>query len=157
MINLFHQCPACGGQLLITECKCSQCQLQMRGEFQLGQFSRLSEEHLTFIRVFLTARGNLSEVERILGISYPTIRNKLEEINLALDKTDKTARENAKSAPSNTAREAEEEKSIKTKLAEIEAQPVNQMDADRNEILQKVSEGKISAADALQKLKSLKG
>jgi len=81
MQKLFNQCPACGGQLIITECKCPACQLQMRGEFQTGQLSSLSDETLTFIKVFLSARGNLTEVERVLGISYPTIRNKLDEIN----------------------------------------------------------------------------
>ena len=57
----------------------------MRGEFLPGRFSTLGDDQLTFIRVFLRARGNLSEMERILGISYPTIRNKLEEINAAFE------------------------------------------------------------------------
>ena len=39
MQKLFNQCPACGSQLVITECKCPACQLQMRGEFQSGQLS----------------------------------------------------------------------------------------------------------------------
>ena len=63
MQKLFNQCPACGGQLVITECKCPACQLQMRGEFQTGQLSNLSDETLTFIKVFLSARGNLTEVK----------------------------------------------------------------------------------------------
>lgn len=79
MQKLFNRCPSCGGQLLVTECMCTNSRLQMRGEFQLGQLSTLSDDELTFIRVFLTARGNLSEVERVLGISYPTIRNKLDK------------------------------------------------------------------------------
>ena len=84
MQNMFNQCPACGGDIIITECRCEDCQLQMRGEFQLGKMASLSQDELTFIQVFLSARGNLSEVERILGISYPTIRNKIDEINEVL-------------------------------------------------------------------------
>ena len=53
MLNLFHQCPACGGKLVITECKCSNCQLQMRGEFTPGSFAALSSEQLVFVQVFL--------------------------------------------------------------------------------------------------------
>ena len=90
MQKLFNQCPACGSPLVITECKCPACQLQMRGEFQPGQLSNLSDETLTFIKVFLTARGNLTEVERVLGISYPTIRNKLDEINSILNRNNDT-------------------------------------------------------------------
>ena len=55
MQKLFNQCPACGSPLVITECKCPACQLQMRGEFQPGQLSDLSDETLTLVKVFLTA------------------------------------------------------------------------------------------------------
>ena len=80
MQNIFDKCPACGGQLIITECQCSQCKLQMRGEFRPGRFLNFSDDQLTFIQVFLSARGNLSEVERILGVSYPTARLRVEEM-----------------------------------------------------------------------------
>lgn len=96
MQNMFDKCPACGGPLVITECQCSRCQLQMRGEFQPGRFFCLSAEQMTFIQVFLSTRGNLSEVERILGISYPTIRNKLDEINEILKRTGEAAKESRK-------------------------------------------------------------
>ncbi len=132
MIKLFNKCPACGGEIVITECKCSSCQLQLRGEFQLSQFSQLSEDQLTFIRVFLSARGNLTEVERILGISYPTIRNKLDEINVALNKT--------------MEKKSESSQAISSTLNE-----------ERRTILKKVAEGQLSTADALQKLQSQKG
>jgi hypothetical protein len=45
----------------------------------------LSEEQSTFLRLFVQRRGNLSEMEKALGISYPTVRNKLEEIIKLLD------------------------------------------------------------------------
>ncbi len=85
MLKLFEQCPACGGQIIITEIRCTNCHLKMQGEFTPGLFSTLSSDQLTFVRAFLRVRGNLSEMEKVLGVSYPTIRNKLEEINNVLD------------------------------------------------------------------------
>jgi hypothetical protein len=131
MIKIFNQCPACGGPIIVTECRCASCQLQLRGEFELGQFSHLSDDHLTFIRVFLSARGNLTEVERILGISYPTIRNKLDEINSALNQTAAKKPEIARELP-------------------VRGE-------ERRLILQKVAEGQLSTTEALQKLQEQKG
>ena len=139
MQKLFNQCPACGSQLIITECKCPACQLQMRGEFQSGQLSRLSDEALTFIKVFLSARGNLTEVERVLGISYPTIRNKLDEINNILNRNNETI-----IIPEKTTGSTDEKK----------ATSVEDM---RKDVLQQVSDGRLSPAEAVQKLKDLQG
>jgi hypothetical protein len=139
MQKLFNQCPACGSQLIITECKCPACQLQMRGEFQSGQLSSLSDEALTFIKVFLSARGNLTEVERVLGISYPTIRNKLDEINNILNRNNETIIIPEK--PNGSTAEKKE--------ASVEDM--------RKDILQQVSDGRLSPAEAVQKLKDLQG
>lgn len=139
MQKLFSQCPACGGQLVITEYKCPACQLQMRGEFQSGQLSALSEDELAFVKVFLSARGNLTEVERVLGISYPTIRNKLDEINDSLNRTDDTAGVNRKKSDTVT----------ETKTLSPEEM--------RKDILQQVSDGRLSPAEAVQRLKEIQG
>ena len=139
MQKLFNQCPACGSPLVITECKCPACQLQMRGEFQPGQLSNLSDETLTFIKVFLTARGNLTEVERVLGISYPTIRNKLDEINSILNRNNDTI-----ILPDKTTGSAAEKKAAS-------------VEDIRKNILQQVSDGRLSPAEAVQKLKDLQG
>jgi hypothetical protein len=111
----------------------------MRGEFQSGQLSSLSDEALTFIKVFLSARGNLTEVERVLGISYPTIRNKLDEINNILNRNNETI-----IIP-------EKPNGI---TAEKKAASVEDM---RKDILQQVSDGRLSPAEAAQKLKDLQG
>ena len=134
MQNMFDKCPACGGRLVITECQCSQCQLQMRGEFRPGQFLNLSDDQLAFIQVFLTTRGNLSEVERILGVSYPTIRNKLDEINEILKHTG-DGTEHAQPRDGNT-----------TVIRPISAEEL------RKQILQDVANGKLSPAAAVEKL-----
>src|SRR5512142_3500535 len=98
MLKFFDKCPGCGGALVITACECTECGLEMRGEFRPPQFANLSEDQITFVRHFLRARGNLSEVEKVLGVSYPTIRNKLDEINRALESDDAAAA--ARPAPS---------------------------------------------------------
>ena len=133
MINLFHECPGCGGPLIITECRCEKCNLQLRGEFSPGLFAAFSEEQFAFIEVFLRARGNLTEVERVLGISYPTIRNKLDEINGVLEK---------EPAPPNN-----------SSPGKIPAT----VDDLRKAILKQVSEGKLTAAEALLQLQDLGG
>lgn len=137
MQKLFNQCPSCGAQLIITECKCPACQLQMRGEFQPGQISALSDEAWTFIKVFLSARGNLTEVERVLGISYPTIRNKLDEINNVLNHTD-AADELRRNQPGGT----------------LEIAPTSVEDT-RKDILQQVADGRLSPTAAVQKLREV--
>ena len=123
MLKLFEQCPACGGPLVITEIQCSNCHLKMQGEFKPGLFSTLSDDQLTFVRAFLRVRGNLSEMEKVLGVSYPTIRNKLDEINKALER----AEENPAPAPT--------------------------ADSPRSEILKRVAAGQLDAAQALELLK----
>ena len=139
MQNLFNQCPACGSQLVVTEYKCPACQLQMRGEFQSGLLSALSDDELAFVKVFLSARGNLTEVERVLGISYPTIRNKLDEINNSLNRTDDAA----------AIRQKKVDIIAETKTASVEE--------SRKDILQQVSDGRLSPAEAVQRLKEIQG
>ena len=139
MINLFDKCPACGGVVAVTECKCTNCQLQMRGEFRTGEFSSLSDDQLTFVKVFLRARGNLTEVEKVLGISYPTIRNKLDEINGTLD--------HAAAVPAGNSTDPIDAPGAATAFSE----------PSRKEILRQVAAGELTAADALQKLQKSKG
>lgn len=139
MLKLFEKCPACGGPIVITECKCPNCQLVMRGEFAPGQFSALSEDQFTFIRAFLRVRGNLSELEKVLGISYPTIRNKLDEINQSLEQADTQTANHQNEAAA---------------LSETRAQA---NDNERQAILQQVSAGNINASEALQLLRNLRG
>lgn len=77
-------CPVCGGEMVIRELECPTCDLTMRGSFETCSFSALTPEQLEMVRIFLRSRGNIKEVERELGISYPTVRARLEEIVRAL-------------------------------------------------------------------------
>lgn len=78
--KLLTECPSCGGGLTVTHLHCKGCDLELRGEFEANEFARLSQEKLGFLRVFVGSRGNLREVEAALGISYPTIRARLDAL-----------------------------------------------------------------------------
>lgn len=71
-------CPACGDRLAVRRLQCVNCDTAIEGNFVQSRFDRLSPEQQHFVEVFLLARGNIKEVERVLGISYPTVRNRLD-------------------------------------------------------------------------------
>ncbi|MFP4136193.1 MAG: DUF2089 domain-containing protein [Candidatus Acetothermia bacterium] len=82
--EVIGSCPVCGERMRVTELQCSNCLTQVKGQFELGNFSRLNEEQREFVEIFIRLRGNIKEVEEELGISYPTVRKKLDEVIEAL-------------------------------------------------------------------------
>src|SRR5260370_3779004 len=78
--KMLEACPSCGGSLVVSGLACNACGIEIKGRFRTCDFCRLTEEQSTFLLMFVARRGNLSEMEKALGISYPTVRNKLEEI-----------------------------------------------------------------------------
>jgi hypothetical protein len=83
-IKLPDSCPSCGGTIIITELSCTACGSQVKGSFALHPFRMLSQEQLAFIETFIFCRGSIREVEKQLGISYPTVRNRLNNVIQAL-------------------------------------------------------------------------
>ena len=77
-------CPFCGKPTVVTKIECKHCNTVFEGEFALSKFSNLSKEQLEMVELFLVSRGSIKEMERLMNISYPTVRNKLEEIVVAL-------------------------------------------------------------------------
>jgi len=73
-------CPLCGGEIKVTEVQCSKCDVVIKGKFDLCKFCRLNEQQKYFVEVFIKNRGNIKEIEKELGISYPTVRNKLDDV-----------------------------------------------------------------------------
>lgn len=75
-------CPACGGRVQVTGLRCTQpgCGTEVRGDFEVNEFALLPPEPLEFLRLYIKTRGNLKEVERILGVSYPTVRARMEQL-----------------------------------------------------------------------------
>ncbi len=91
MRKVLESCPSCGGKLEITEVRCASCETQVRSRYRLCDFCGLDDEQSTFLRIFVTSRGNLSEVEKRLGVSYPTVRAKLDEIIERLNAAEQAA------------------------------------------------------------------
>lgn len=80
MGSIPEHCPSCQSHLVITELSCPVCGTKVNGEYEPNIFSRLSPDDLNFITLFVQAKGNLKDMERSLGISYWTIRRKLDDI-----------------------------------------------------------------------------
>ncbi|TBH17642.1 DUF2089 domain-containing protein [Thermus thermamylovorans] len=78
------RCPACEGPLAVKALFCPSCGTEVHGRFQANEFALLPKEHLDFLRLFVKTRGNLKEVERVLGVSYPTVRARLDALLKAL-------------------------------------------------------------------------
>lgn len=111
-------CPVCGSDLITIRKGCMSCGTEIVGEFASCEFCVLDSAEMDLLKVFLSSRGNLREVEKHLGVSYPTARQRLLSL---LDKLGLSGEE-----------------------PEPEPAPVS----PRDQILAQVAAGRISAADA---------
>ena len=84
MAKMVTKCPACGGEMSVVRLECSSCGTALEGRFEAGQLGLLPAEQQEFVLTFLRCRGNIREMERELGISYPTVRGRLDEVLRAL-------------------------------------------------------------------------
>lgn len=82
--EVIGKCPVCGDGLKVTQLSCKRCSTSLHGQFELCKFCKLTEEQKSFAMVFIKNRGNIKEIEKELGISYPTVRNKLDDVVDAL-------------------------------------------------------------------------
>src|SRR5207302_6899050 len=78
------QCPICGDELRVARLRCDGCGTGIEGVFSLGRWLRLSREQLAFAEVFIKCRGKIKDVEDELGISYPTVVARLNELVAAM-------------------------------------------------------------------------
>ena len=67
-------CPVCNHRLATTRLTCPECSTELSGAFESCEFCVLSDEDRDVLRVFLASRGNMKDLERHLGVSYPTAR-----------------------------------------------------------------------------------
>jgi hypothetical protein len=74
------RCPICQSELTVVRLHCSSCDTSIEGNFASGQFSNLTPEQLEFVFTFVRCEGKINRVEQELGVSYPTIRNRLNEV-----------------------------------------------------------------------------
>jgi hypothetical protein len=117
------RCPVCQNELIVTRLYCQVCDTTVEGRFTQGTFGNLSAEQLEFIEVFVRCEGKINRMESELGLSYPTIRNRLHEVIRAM------GYEPGKDEPSDLS------------------------DDIRRNILEDLDSGKISAEDAMRILR----
>ena len=78
MRKIVEKCPSCDRpDMVVTNLQCSECGTEVRGAFAASRFCRLSEPSLQFIETFVRNRGNLKEMERELNVAYATLRTRL--------------------------------------------------------------------------------
>lgn len=82
--DVISTCPVCSGELAVTRLHCRSCGTTLEGDFSVGRFGRLSREQTALLESFLRSRGNLRDMERELGLSYPTVRSRVEALVRAL-------------------------------------------------------------------------
>lgn len=84
MNNVIGECPVCKSDLKVTKLSCTRCSTEITGDFKLSKFNYLSKEHLYFIEVFIKNKGSIKQIEKELGISYPTVKKNLDEVIISL-------------------------------------------------------------------------
>ena len=77
-------CPSCESALFVSEMSCTNCTTKVSGQFNLPILTQLSEEEQNFILQFLLTSGSLKEMATQMGNSYPTVRNKLDDMILKI-------------------------------------------------------------------------
>jgi hypothetical protein len=86
-------CPSCNSQLNVKSLVCERCQTEIQGQYELPMLARLSIEDQGFVLEFIKASGSLKEMANLLGLSYPTVRNRLDEIIERIKFTEKDGKE----------------------------------------------------------------
>lgn len=84
MLPLPSRCPLCSGEIIVTRLQCRECDSTIQGRFNTGPFERLTPEQLNFVETFVRCEGKINRMEEEIGLSYPTIRNRLHEVIRAL-------------------------------------------------------------------------
>jgi hypothetical protein len=128
-------CPVCAGDLSVTRLHCRSCGTSLEGDFSVGRFARLDRDQMALLESFLRSRGNLKDMERELGISYPTVRNRVEALVRALGLGDAVADASATSSQAGAT------------PAEGDA---------RQDILERLARGEMSAEEAADAIRGLR-
>ncbi len=126
--DVIATCPVCESELSITRLHCRSCGTALEGEFGVGRFGRLSREQMALLESFLRSRGNLKEMERELGISYPTVRGRVDALVRALGLADGEAASDSEQ-PDAAAEAAQDAASTRRSILEQRARHENSADA----------------------------
>ena len=80
----FSVCPACDGRLVPRELACKDCGLVVKTHFAGNEFVGLDEDNLHMLRIFVACEGRIRDMERALGVSYPTVKSRLATLRKVL-------------------------------------------------------------------------
>lgn len=78
--EVLGKCPICNEELFVSKLSCHNCHTNIEGDFSLCNFCKLTDEQKHFLEIFIRSRGNIKEIEKEMGISYPTVKGKLENV-----------------------------------------------------------------------------
>lgn len=84
MRPIVPKCPSCDRKLIVSRLRCPDCEINLDGEFAMPALLKLTPPQIDFVEVFIKNRGVIRDVERELGVSYPTVRARLDEVIHAL-------------------------------------------------------------------------
>lgn len=74
------ECPACSGELQVKSLRCPRCETQIDGAYELPTVAKLSGEDQKFVVEFVKASGSLKQMAKLMKLSYPTVRNRLDAV-----------------------------------------------------------------------------
>jgi hypothetical protein len=104
MYPVIGRCPVCEQMLEVTRLYCRRCDTAIEGHFHMDPFYELSPEQRHFVETFVRCQGKLNRVQDELGVSYPTVRNRLHDVIRALgyeaDEEEGATRSEQNGAPS---------------------------------------------------------
>lgn len=126
MNPVLGQCPVCHAQLEIVKLYCRHCDTTIEGHFALGGFFQLSPEQLAFVELFVRSEGKINRVCQELGLSYPAVRARLEDVIASMG----------------------------YEVSHVERAEL-MTEEDRREILAQVAAGELSADEAITLLKTV--
>jgi hypothetical protein len=75
-----NECPICHKNVKVKKLSCTHCQVDFEGDFYTSPLMALSADHQQFIELFILSSGSLKEMAQILGVSYPTVRSRLDQV-----------------------------------------------------------------------------
>lgn len=156
------RCPICDSALTITRLQCGQCGTGIDGAFVPGRLGSLDREQVQFVETFMKCRGKIKDVEQELGISYPTVVARLNEVVRAM----------GYEVDDSELSEVDQFEYYQARVINPQVQPLNPTSPTspvtpmppvppspklspekRQQILDDLSSGKISAAEAMQRLR----
>jgi hypothetical protein len=73
-------CPYCSQSMTVSRMTCHCCGISVEGAFPTPRLANLPTEHQRFIEIFVLAGGNLKQIAEQAGVSYPTVRSRLDKV-----------------------------------------------------------------------------